>query len=116
MGRRWGGIVEARICLASGQWASGRNTEGLTLRRLCRVLCNRLVRNHTYPPFLLTVWEYDAQLEEPSFPYCLRFAWDAAVPILELHHTLRVAFWSCHETEWVIFPPLLAKYVLVGFR
>jgi hypothetical protein len=116
MGRRWDGTVEARICLASGQQASAQNIGGLTLRRLCRVLCYRLVRNHTLSFLLLTVWEYDAQLKEPSLPNCLRFAWDAAVPILELHHTLRVAFWSCHETEWVVFPPLLAKYVLVGFR
>lgn len=57
----------------------------------------------------LTIWENDLKLEETTLPKGLIFAWDTALPHLEVEHTLCIALWLSIETEWVIAAPLLPR-------
>lgn len=55
----------------------------------------------------ILVWENDFQLEKSAFPDCFFLAWYATVPLLEVHHTVRTAYWLCKETKGMVASPLL---------
>lgn len=54
-----------------------------------------------------TIWERHFELEQAALPNRLLFAWDAAIPFLEVHYALRVAHGLCEEAERVVASPLL---------
>jgi hypothetical protein len=58
-----------------------------------------------------TIWKYDFELEQASFPEGLLFARNTTFPALEVHGTV-FTFGFGEEAKRVVAPPLLAG----GFR
>ena len=55
----------------------------------------------------LTIWKYDFELEQTSFPESLLFARNTTFPTLEIHGTVFTLGFG-EEAERVVAPPLLA--------
>lgn len=55
-----------------------------------------------------TVRKDDIKLEKSPFPQSLILAWNAALPFLQIEHTLGISLGFCKEAEWVITAPLFA--------
>jgi hypothetical protein len=87
-----GGTAGARICLRdiSHMLQVVKAQMCLTLRWLCRVL----------------IRERDFELEQSAFPDRLIFAGDAAVPLLQIHHSVGAAHRFRKEAERVVASPL----------
>lgn len=62
-----------------------------------------------------TVWKYDFELEQTSFPESLLFARNTTFPALEIHGSI-FALGFGKEAERVVAPPLLAGGIWLDFR
>jgi hypothetical protein len=61
-----------------------------------------------------TVWKVNLKLEQTPLPYCLVFAGDGAVPLLQIEGAGVGLHGSCYEAEGVVFAPLFAEIHIVS--
>jgi len=65
------------------------------------------VTSNTERRWKRTIWKYDFELEQASFPEGLLFARNTTLPAFEIHGTV-FAFGFGEEAERMVAPPLLA--------
>ncbi len=101
MGTHWGERAEVRTCLQCVSMSDNNGFSSAVIaahgnrRRTFRWLCRIFLRKS------------DLELEEPAFPDSLLLAWNATIPLLEVHHAVRAAHGFREEAKRMVASPLL---------